>query len=154
MVNSNIEYIYENFLNFTIPEMKSAIRTGLNRVANIILNNARENLRKDYKNVDQSVNFSEPLTKGIRKNKIKQDANGELYIKVRAHSNNKQGSGSYILPMLENGTAERYTKDGYYRGKIQGTQFFQRAVNTFDVDSILIEEIKKKVDSIKHANAR
>lgn len=157
---TNANEVYEAFLDFNSKEMAKALKGGLKKSLNNLRNDARKRLKTLFKNTNViRPPFNDSLRQGIRVSKLKEE-NHVFSGVVRSHSNNKHGSGSYRLPMLDGGTKERWVskrngttlKKPAYRGRIVGGRFFQDAMLNADKDftNTLIKETKKVVDKINN----
>lgn len=140
-LKTNADKVYEEFLDFTLKEMRKALIGGLRGALNVIKKDAKQNLRKTVKNSNKVRQpFNDSLQQGIRLSKIRANENGVYTGVVRSHSNNKHGSGSYRLPMLDGGTMDRFvkTRNGAmlrkpaFRGRITPRRFFQDAMSNAD----------------------
>lgn len=105
--------------------MQTATKRGLKKALKAVEKQAKSNLRSTVNGVSRkNKRFQDTLLKGVRTTRVFTNRDNTLVGKVRIDSNRKAGSGSYRLPMLENGTKYRYTKDRRYRGRITARLFF------------------------------
>ena len=137
---TNADVVMEKFIKLTTKEMKKAIRSAIQAGQRKIVNTTKSNLRASYNGTNtQNPKYSDTLIQGVRRYKVREDKEHEMWGTVSITPNRKTGSGSYRLRFLENGTADRYvkTRKGVtlkklaYRGSIQPKPFFDPAVQSF-----------------------
>lgn len=166
---TNADEVFNRFMNLTFKDMRKALKAGLRQALQKIVKDARNNLKSSFKNTTKrgtGAQYNDPLVKGIRKTRLHEEKNGEMWGKVRAHrEDGKPHSRAYILPMLENGTQPRYVhkrngkplKKPAYRGQIpSGAHFFKRAVdsNRETFKQTLVNELDKVITKIFNKAAK
>ena len=109
-----------------------------------------------YKSLDEGKRALNPHVKAVAEmvdqlnKKIYEAKDGDMCAIVSIGSNFKSGSGSFRIVMFEDGTQDRYTKKGYWRGKIRASNFFKKANAALESvqDSNMVEQINKTIDKI------
>ena len=156
-LETNAAEVYEKFIELSTKEMGTAVKAGIRRGLLVIRNDARRRFRTLFPaGTRLNSRFSDRLIDGIRSTKVREDKKDGYVGYVLITSNRKTGSGSYRLVFLEGGTATRYTRKGYHRGRIQASYFFTSTV-TSDMgkyESELVKTINKTVDKINQKNLK
>jgi len=156
-IDSNATEVFTRFEELTDKELKKYISAGLRKSMKEIRDRARQNLRARVNNANRrNPKFNDTLVKGVRMTRAwenKQGANaGEIAGKVRIDSNNKSGSGSYRLPIIDNGSYLSGVRYQYTRtklrkpkavGRMKPTNFFQDVIQS---DSLFQSEMNKAID--------
>ena len=107
-----------------------AIKTGLRKGTKELRDLARTNLKSSINGATRkNPKYKDTLVSGIRSYSPRRSKKNkaEITSAVKISSTRKKGSGSYRLPMLEQGTVPRRTKKGYSRGTLKAYRFFQKA---------------------------
>lgn len=147
-VNNPLLYFEHKCTDFK-RETEKAIKKGLREGLKELRNTARQNLKSSVSSASKrNPKYNDTLVSGIRSYSPRRSKknNAEITAAVKITSNRKKGSGSYRLPMLENGTVTRKTKKGYNRGSLKGYKFFQKAnqsVSPQKVQSYIDREMQK-----------
>lgn len=153
----NASEVFKKFTQLNEKEMKKALKAGVRRGILIIRNDARKIFRSMFPNgVLRNPKYTDTLLEGIRATKVKEDSKHNIVGYAMATSNRKTGSGSYRLVFLEGGTVERYTKKGYYRGRLGAAHFFTGAVIASEgkYEREVVRAIEKTIDKINGANLK
>lgn len=150
-ISTNAKEVYDKFVNLELKEMKKALVAAIKKNRSYLRTKARKYLKSDYPKSNVIKKYNDSLIQGIRYyKKIYENKQGDLHGIVSIGSTFKSGSGSFRLPMFENGTVERETKNGYKRGSIKASHFFKRANN--DLEGVqrenYLREINKTIDKI------
>lgn len=146
--DTNIEDVFDRFKKLSSKEMGRALRSGIRKGALLIRNQARKRFRSLFP-VRRNPRYTDILTDGIRATKVK-ERNKELTGYVLITPTRRAGSGSYRLIFLEGGTAERVTKRGYRRGRIEASYFFTSTIsaNQEAYKVTVVNEINKTMNKI------
>lgn len=131
--------------DLTGREIKRVQRQVLRQSGNILVKQARVNLRQNVRNTNKRSRFGKSMQSGIKQRIIKN--NGDFESKVHI-------MGDFRLKFFELGTQERHTKSakslaGYRRGKgrrtgrIKPLYFFKRAKNT--TEPIIFNNINRRI---------
>ena len=150
-IDTNAKEVYDAFVDLELKEMKKAIKAGLTKNRTFLRNTARKFFKSDYPNAGVIKKYKDSMLQGVRYyKKIYEAKDGDMCAIVSIGSNFKSGSGSFRIVMFEDGTNDRYTKKGYYRGKIRASNFFKKA--NAALDSVqgdnMVAEINKTIDKI------
>lgn len=161
-ISTNAADVYDKFIELNFKEMGKALKNGLRKALRGIQKKAKTNLSSSFRNTNKvNPKYSDTLQKNVRTTRIYVNDDGTVVGKVRIDSNNKKGSGSFRLPILERGnfrTKPRYAKT--YNGKdlkkkrktgnIVGKHFFKNAVDSSKADfqQNLINEVNNAIDKI------
>lgn len=154
---TNADEVYKKFLDLNTKEMKKALKTGVRRGITIIRNDVRKLFRSMFpKGAIRNPKYNDTLIEGIRMTKVREDRNHQIIGYVLATSNRRTGSGSYRLVFLEGGTVPRYTKKGYFRGKLNPGLFFTNTVarDQEKYCQTVLQSIEKTIDKINNANLK
>lgn len=133
----------ENILyGLTELEKSSVIDKGLKDATTVLLNEGRRNLKqslsRDPVNVEKRTGaLYRSFTNNIRRKKMTGYAGFKRPGGAPAH-------------LVDSGTVERWTKAGAYRGKVVGTKFWRRAVDTKTVEAIetLFDSVEQSITQI------
>lgn len=163
MIETDIVQVYSEFMDFTTKEMKKAITQGIRNSGRELVKSSKQSLRKSVKNSNKkNPKYNDTLQQGVRMGKVKENKDG-LYVHVLITSNNKTGSGSFRLHILESGSykvGKRYAK--YYKGHLlkkpryigvlKPTYFFKSANENFQSNytNIMNSNINKAVTKINN----
>lgn len=137
-LTTNAKEVYNRFLELSQKNMKKSLSSGLRKALRAVKNAAVQNLNAVVKNANRkNPKYSDTLQSGVRLTRIWENQDGSIVGKVTIMSNNKSGSGSFRLPILESGSykvGERFAKT--YNGKplkkprstgvLQGKKFFAK----------------------------
>ncbi len=129
----DFDRIYNMIDSLSNIEKDKAIQQGLKDAANIFIQAGKSNLKERMKS---KKGDSGNLLKAF-KSKLKRSNLGALA------GFNELGHHGHLI---DSGTEERYTKEGYYRGKVTGNNFWHDAV-----DSNQNEAMDKLYDGIEKA---
>lgn len=154
---TNMNEVYDKFIQLNVKEMGRALKTGIRKGLLYIRNKARSRFRSMFPSGSlANPQYRDKLIDGIRATKVQEDKQDGFKGFVLATSNRKTGSGSYRLVFLEGGTVQRYTRKGYNRGSIKAAYFFTTTVNTEgkQYSDIVLNEVNKTVDKINNTNLK
>lgn len=126
--------------NLNAKEIKRAIRQPLNKVARTYRNSILSSMHST------GYNISAENDRYISKKAFiyPKEYDGKSGARAAISKTRKPGAKAYVLKFLNAGTIDRRTKKGYYRGKIQATNFFDSGANA--VNAPAEEELKKAVE--------
>lgn len=126
--------------NINPNRLKTALRNGLKKSLRIVQKEAKNNLKKVTPRYNSGKNqWGLRLIKGIMVKLYKENKND---IRGVVEIMGKGKSADFRLKFFENGTHSRYTKNGWHRGKMKSTPFFNPA----------IESTKSEVESSLEGN--
>ncbi len=130
-------------LNVTKTQVAASVRHGVSDSANMIKEQARSSLSNTGLNVMSSRHYSSPLIDGIKAYMWHDLPVGVVHILGNTSTND----GTWRLRFFENGTKERFTRKGFSRGKITGTNFFEEAIQGKKavVESIIDNAIQNNI---------
>ena len=104
------------------------MRNGLKKSLRIVQKEAKNNLKRVTPRYNSGKNqWGLRLIRGIMVKLYKEQKND---IRGVVEIMGKGKSADFRLKFFENGTQKRYTKDGWYRGKMKVTPFFNPAIET------------------------
>lgn len=142
MIETNAKEVYDKFLEFSTKEMKKSLSKAVKECGGQLRKETRTQLRKELKNTNKiNPKYTDTLQQGVRVGKVKEDKDGNIYCYVMITSTRRQGSGSFRLHILENGSSgERFAHKFNGRplrkprrtGRLKAYQFFQSANVTFE----------------------
>lgn len=139
----SLDSVYAMFDELDQRNRRRVFRTTLNRATNIVIREARKELRKHVKNTRTKNKWNgRTMEWGIRK---------------KVHRNNEGATihimGDFRLKFFEMGTVQRFTKKGKsgraYRGAIPAYHFFQNTVRRVEqpvfneVSQLLSQQVRK-----------
>lgn len=153
----NADNIFKKFVTLNQKEMKKALKAGVRRGILVIRNDARRLFRSMFpKGAIKNPKYNDTLIEGIRATKVKEDSKHNIIGYVLATSNRRTGSGSFRLVFLEGGTVDRYTKKGYYRGRLRPGLFFSNTVaaDTIRYEREVLHAVEKTIDKINSTNIK
>lgn len=126
--------------NINPNRLKTALRNGLKKSLRIVQKEAKNNLKRVTTKYNSGRNqWGLRLIKGIMAKLYKEQKND---IRGVVEIMGKGKSADFRLKFFENGTQGRFTKNGWYRGKMKTTPFFNPA----------IESTKSEVESSLEGN--
>lgn len=144
--------ILDLFKDLSPKKQKTAHKNALKKSANILVRQAKRNLQEvtdkaksKATNIKNNWNFKKhksgkvtfkSLQDGIKAS-VAQDAES-----AKVHI-----MGDFRLKWFELGTKERYTKKGYYRGRMQPTYFFKKAKESTEseISETLQENLRQSI---------
>ena len=142
MINTQTDALkeFEAFEALSAKEMKKALTTGLRKASAKVRTAVRNELKGSVKNSNKrNPKFDDTLQEGVRTTKVKEN-NGVIYNHITIASNNKKGSGSFRLHILENGNFLNERKNKYWKGKklkkerstgnLRAYKFYQKGMAT------------------------
>ncbi len=162
-ITTDAKEVYEKFEQLNFTEMGKALKSGLRKALKVIQKDAKTNLKSAVNNTNKkNPKYNDTLQQDVRTSRIFVNQDGTVVGKVRVDSNNKSGSGSFRLPILESGSykGERFTKT--YNGKalkkeaskgsLKPKKFFKQAMdsNEASFQSNMISEVNKAIDKINN----
>lgn len=126
--------------NINPNRLKTALRNGLKKSLRIVQKEAKNNLKRVTARYNSGHNqWGLRLIRGIMVKMYKAQKND---IRGVVEIMGKGKSADFRLKFFENGTQGRFTKNGWYRGKMKVTPFFNPA----------IESTKSEVESSLEGN--
>lgn len=126
--------------NINPNRLKTALRNGLKKSLRIVQKEAKNNLKRVTPRYNSGRNqWGLRLIRGIMVKLYKENKND---VRGVVEIMGKGKSADFRLKFFENGTQARYTKNGWYRGKMKVTPFFNPA----------IESTKSEVESSLEGN--
>lgn len=152
-LTTDIDKVYEEFQTFTTKEMKSSLKSALNTAGNKLKGETKSLFRKALPAASKSnPKYSDKMIDAVRRSKVKETSQHEMYVKVHIMGTRNTGSGTYRARFFEAGTRLRRTRKGYYRGSIKALNFFATANFNFnaDYDRIVDESVQKAVNKINN----
>ena len=114
--------------NINPNRLKTALRNGLKKSLRIVQKEAKNNLKRVTPRYNSDRNqWGLRLIRGIMVKLYKENKND---IRGVVEIMGKGKSADFRLKWFENGTQSRYTKNGWHRGKLKTTPFFNPAIET------------------------
>ena len=114
--------------NINPNRLKTALRNGLKKSLCIVQKEAKNNLKRVTPRYNSDRNqWGLRLIRGIMVKLYKENKND---IRGVVEIMGKGKSADFRLKWFENGTQSRYTKNGWHRGKMKTTPFFNPAIET------------------------
>ena len=114
--------------NINPNRLKTALRNGLKKSLRIVQKEAKNNLKRVTPRYNSDRNqWGLRLIRGIMVKLYKENKND---IRGVVEIMGKGKSDDFRLKWFENGTQSRYTKNGWHRGKMKTTPFFNPAIET------------------------
>lgn len=114
--------------NINPSKLKTALRAGLKKTLQIVQKEAQSNLKGVTPNYNSSNNkWGLRLIKGVMTKLYKAQKNDVRGV-VEILGKGKQAD--FRLKFFENGTQARFTKNGWHRGKMKSTPFFNPALES------------------------
>lgn len=114
--------------NINPNRLKTALRNGLKKSLRIVQKEAKNNLKRVTPRYNSGHNqWGLRLIRGILVKLYKEQKND---IRGVVEIMGKGKSADFRLKFFENGTQSRFTKNGWYRGKMKVTPFFNPAIET------------------------
>ena len=114
--------------NINPSKLKTALRAGLKKTLQIVQKEAKENLKSVTPNYNSSNNkWGLRLIKGVMVKLYKAQKND---VRGVVEIMGKGKSADFRLKFFENGTQARFTKNGWHRGKMKSTPFFNPALDS------------------------
>ena len=114
--------------NINPNRLKTAVRNGLKKSLRIVQKEAKNNLKRVTPRYNSDRNqWGLRLIRGIMVKLYKENKND---IRGVVEIMGKGKSADFRLKWFENGTQSRYTKNGWHRGKMKTTPFFNPAIET------------------------
>ena len=114
--------------NINPNRLKTALRNGLKKSLRIVQKEAKNNLKRVTPRYNSDRNqWGLRLIRGIMVKLYKENKND---IRGVVEIMGKGKSADFRLKWFENGTQSRYTKNGWHRGKMKTTPFFNPAIET------------------------
>lgn len=114
--------------NINPNKLKTALRSGLKKTLQIVQKQAKDNLKSVTPNYNSSNNkWGLRLIKGVMTKLYKAQKND---VRGVVEIMGKGKSADFRLKFFENGTQARFTKNGWHRGKMKSTPFFNPAVES------------------------
>lgn len=164
MIETDAMKVYNHFQELTHKELGKALKSGLRKALRQVQKAVKTNLKSKVKNTNKkNPKFNDTLESGVRLTRVYENQDGTIVGKVRIDSNNKTGSGSYRLAILESGTyktPERYakTRNGKplkkpaYRGSLEGKKFFKTAVDSIEssFNGTMVNEVNNAINKINN----
>ena len=156
MIECNVREAYKHNTELTTKEVGKSLRTGMRKAMNLLVKDAKANLRRSFNNVSKkNPKYNDTLISGVRSSKVyldKKDGSVSAYGKISRRKNS--GSGVFRLLFLEQGTQQRkLKKNGANRGQITGKWFFKSAVDSNEpkFNANMIEAINQAIDKINNS---
>lgn len=114
--------------NINPNRLKTALRNGLKKSLKIVQKEAKKNLKSVTPRYNSGRNqWGLRLIRGIMLKLYKAQKND---IRGVVEIMGKGKSADFRLKFFENGTQSRFTKNGWYRGKMKVTPFFNPAIES------------------------
>ena len=114
--------------NINPNRLKTALRNGLKKSLRIVQKEAKNNLKRVTPRYNSGRNqWGLRLIRGIMVKLYKAQKND---VRGVVEIMGKGKSADFRLKFFENGTQARYTKNGWHRGKMKVTPFFNPAIES------------------------
>lgn len=155
-VNNPLLYFEHKCTDFK-RETEKAIKKGLREGLKELRKVTRENLKASIKGATKrNPKYDDTLISGVRSYSPKRSRQNkaEIIATVKISFTRKKGSGSFRLPMLENGTVQRKTKKGYNRGSLKAYKFFKKATDTVTPDKVQSYIDREMQKTLKELNEK
>ena len=157
--STNIEEVYNRFLQLNATEMNKSLKAAL-------VAGAKELKDQTISNLDSSIlikgSSMNDLHEGVNIGKVHGEYGEDLEIKVNIMGKKFSRGRDGRLRWLEKGTLDRYaeSKNGQklikprYTGKMEGKYFFKSANDSIStkLDQIYTQAIDKAIDKINKTN--
>lgn len=134
--------------NINPNRLKTALRNGLKKSLRIVQKEAKNNLKRVTPRYNSDRNqWGLRLIRGIMVKLYKENKND---IRGVVEIMGKGKSADFRLKWFENGTQSRYTKNGWHRGKMKTTPFFNPAIETTksEVEASLDDNYQEALEKI------
>lgn len=129
------EELIQVFEDLSRENQNTILTKSFRKAAKVIIDEASNNLRGTYKHVQIS------LTSVMKRDIQTMDVGASK-------------KGGNLAHIANEGTKDRYTRKGYYRGKITGNSFWNNAVSSTEpqVEEIIYNDIKANFDKVVAKN--
>lgn len=117
----NFEKIMKSINGLSDIDKNKVIKQGLRKAGNVFIRIGKNELKSKLKGTGKGN-----LLKSFR-NKVKKNKLGV----ITGFSNT-----GHHAHLIDRGTTERYTKSGYYKGRVRGNLFWSNAINTGKSEAI------------------
>ena len=153
MIQTNADKVYRDFADLTVKEMRTAIKSGVNKGAALVRREARRNLKQRVgRGATTKSRYGDSLSDAVRLTRLKETKTGEFFRLLLITTSRQVKSISFVLRFFESGTMPRRTRKGYNRGRMTATNFFSDAVTATadkytDTVSKAIDQSVQKINS-------
>lgn len=154
--------VMEKFRKFTSQEMKKSLTSAVRKAGRQLVKETKKSLKTSVKNTNKhNPKYNDTLQQGVRMTRVYVTNDGTIATKVRIDSNNKTGSGSFRLMILEKGNYKTRPRYAYkrtpghklaHRGNVRAYNFFSTTRDKFlsEYDKIFTKSLDESVDKINN----
>lgn len=142
----DIERVYSLVDELKQVDKNKAIKSGLKRGAAVFVRVGKSELRR--RNNQHTGNLIRSFTTRLAKRKLSAYSGFNRRTKLKSD----KGLGNHAH-LVDRGTTDRYTKKGYYRGKMPASYFWTEAKNRGEAEAMkkveegviqMVEKLKRK----------